>query len=168
MTPLYLRSGPGTEYPVLGVVSTRTVAEITGRSENGEWWQVRVPNDVALYELAWVPAPFIYNDGTDEVPVIQSPPAPVLIDSIEPSAGDPSALTLETVNFYSGPGNEWTLMGTLPANAQAIIVGASRDGDWYIIRIPLAVDPGGQAWVKAEFVEAEIKRSVPIMEPPAK
>jgi len=168
MTPLYLRSGPGTEYPVLGVVSTQAVAEITGHSDNGEWWQVRVPNEIALDELAWVPAPFIYNVGTDEVPLVQSPPAPELIDSIEPSAGDPSALTLETVNFYSGPGNEWTLMGTLPANAQAIIVGASRDGDWYIIRIPLAVDPGGQAWVKAEFVEAEIKRSVPIMEPPAK
>ena len=168
MTPLYLRSGPGLEYPVLSVISTQAVGEITGRSSNGEWWQMRAPTEIALDGLAWVPASFIYTVGTDAVPVVEPPPAPAPIDSIEPSAGDPQLITLEAVNFFAGPGNEWPLIGVLPADAQAVVRGASRDGDWYIIRIPLTVDPGGEAWVKAEFVEAKIVRSVPILEPPAK
>jgi uncharacterized protein YraI len=168
MAPQYLRSGPGQEYPVLGVVGMDTAGEITGVSPNGEWWQVRVPGKVSLDGLAWVPAAFIIPANTAEVPVVEPPAAPTLIKSVEPSAGDPSILTLETVNFFAGPGNEYPVLGVLPGNTKAIVRGISRDGDWYIIRIPLAVDSGGQAWIKAEFVEAEILRSLPIVEPPAK
>ena len=168
MTPVYLRSGPGLEYPVLGTASPDTIGEITGISANGEWWQLSVPLEVSLDGLAWVTAPFIFTANAGEVPVVEPPAVPKAVESIQPSAGDPSLLTLETVNFFAGPGNEWPLLGVLPGNAQAVVLGISPDSNWYIVRIPRAADPGGRGWVSAEFVEVELKRGVPIVEPPPK
>jgi uncharacterized protein YraI len=34
-----VRSGPGTDYPVVGTLKQGEVCEITGRNPAGDWWQ---------------------------------------------------------------------------------------------------------------------------------
>lgn len=168
MTPVFLRSGPGLEFPALATTSPSYPAEITGISPNGEWWQVRVPTHVSLDGLAWISAAFLYPFNTADIQVVEPPPAPKLVKPVVPSAGDPGILTTETVNYFAGPGNEWPLLGSLVANAPGVVLGISADGRWYIVRIPKADNPSGQGWVSAEFLEIDIQGGVPIVEPPPK
>ncbi len=41
-TPLNFRTGPGTNYDRISVLATGTVAPITGRTGDNQWWQIRV------------------------------------------------------------------------------------------------------------------------------
>ena len=49
-----LRSGPGTNYLLLGTVAPGAVGEVTGKSEDGLWWQVKVPTSFYAPGFAWV------------------------------------------------------------------------------------------------------------------
>ena len=64
-----IRSGPGTEYLTYGVVSEGTNFEVTGVSEDGGWWVVKIPQEIALDEQGWVSADFVDTVNTDGVPV---------------------------------------------------------------------------------------------------
>ena len=41
-----LRSGPGTEYLLLGTVAPGATGEVTGKSQDGLWWEVKVPTSL--------------------------------------------------------------------------------------------------------------------------
>ena len=71
---LNIRSGPGTNFPVVGVARNGDSGEIIGRSADGNWWVVSVPS--APGGMGWVSASFVTATGADEVPVIASPPPP--------------------------------------------------------------------------------------------
>lgn len=68
---IFLRSGPGTDYPSLGAASFGESGRVIGRSQDGQWWVVEVP------ELpdgqAWVAAAFVDVENVDNVPVIPAP-----------------------------------------------------------------------------------------------
>lgn len=72
-----VRTGPGTNFPVIGVAPFGREGEIIGRSANGAWWVVAVPS--AAGGMGWVSADFVAASGAEEVPVIASPPPPVVI-----------------------------------------------------------------------------------------
>lgn len=71
---LNVRSGPGTNFPVMGVARNGDSGEIIGRSADGNWWVVSVP--AAPGGMGWVSASFVTATGADDVPVIASPPPP--------------------------------------------------------------------------------------------
>ena len=48
-----VRTGPGTNYPVLGVAAPGASAAITGKSSDGAWWQVQDPDSV-FRERLWL------------------------------------------------------------------------------------------------------------------
>jgi uncharacterized protein YraI len=73
-----VRTGPGTNYTVLVVAPPGSTAEITGRSSDNAWWQVRVPTRVAASGLAWVSASFVVAQNTSNVPVVNAPPPPTV------------------------------------------------------------------------------------------
>jgi len=168
MAPVYLRGGPGLEYPALGVAEESIPLTITGASPNLEWWQVQVPPSISLDEQAWISAPFVFPTDVDGVPVVEPPPVPELVSPFEPGAGDPWVLPLDNIIAYDGPGNEYSALGMLPANVKALVVGVSPDGAWYIVRLPQSVSPNGQGWVDIAYVTAFLQRGVPVIEPPAK
>ncbi len=56
---LNLRLGPGLSHQVLGLLHTSTVLEITGRSEKGDWLQVKLSNGVS----GWVYAEYVQMDA---------------------------------------------------------------------------------------------------------
>jgi heat shock protein HslJ/uncharacterized protein YraI len=72
-----VRSGPGTNFPVIGVAPFGTEGEIIGRSADGRWWVVSVPS--APGGMGWVSADFVAASNAEDVPVIASPAPPVVI-----------------------------------------------------------------------------------------
>jgi uncharacterized protein YgiM (DUF1202 family) len=49
-----VRSGPGLDYAVEGFIADGQVAEVSGRSADGKWWQIVCPQDASGF--CWVPA----------------------------------------------------------------------------------------------------------------
>ncbi len=72
-----IRSGPGTNFPILGVAPFNATGEIIGRSADGRWWVVAVPS--APGGNGWVSADFVAASNAADVPIIASPPPPVVI-----------------------------------------------------------------------------------------
>ncbi len=72
-----VRSGPGTNFPVLGTARFGLEGEIIGRSANSRWWVVAVPS--APGGSGWVSADFVAVTDAADVPIIASPAPPVVI-----------------------------------------------------------------------------------------
>lgn len=47
LTPVRLRSGPGFNYAVEGVMRAGEQAHVTGRSADGQWWRVTCATDIS-------------------------------------------------------------------------------------------------------------------------
>ena len=168
MTPIYLRSGPDISYPVYGVAPSPNPVAITAASPNLEWYQVSVPQSVSRDGLAWVPAPFIAASEAEDVPVSDPPAIAPEVSTFEPGAGDSWARPLEHIFVFAGPGNEYPSPGFISANQKAVLSGVSRDGDWFIVRVPQTAIESGHGWVRADLVETLLQSSLPVIEPPAK
>lgn len=69
---LNVRSGPGTEFPVLTVLAAGSMTPIIGRVPANDWWQIR-----AGAIVGWVSAQFtnVYGNCTG-IPIVPSPPTP--------------------------------------------------------------------------------------------
>ena len=62
-----LRSGPGTEYDIIGSAPTGQLLEVIGRNEAGDW--------LALSSNSWI-ATFLVDNAPQELPVNDAPPTP--------------------------------------------------------------------------------------------
>lgn len=68
-----LRSGPGTDYEIVGTLSSGQSSEIVGRNADSSWWQVSAPAG-----LAWVAASMVTANNVDaSLPVVEASPAPI-------------------------------------------------------------------------------------------
>lgn len=72
-----VRTGPGTNFPVIGVAPYGAEGEIIGRSADSRWWVVSVPS--AAGGMGWVSADFVAVSNVEDVPIIASPAPPVII-----------------------------------------------------------------------------------------
>jgi heat shock protein HslJ/uncharacterized protein YraI len=71
---LNIRSGPGTNFPLIGAANRGDSATIVGRSEDGRWWVVEVPSLPG--GVGWVSADFVTAVNAENVPVVPAPPVP--------------------------------------------------------------------------------------------
>ena len=83
-----VRSGPGTQYDVVGIMPFGTQAPVVGRSQDGGWWVINVP--VTRNNQGWVAAEFVDAANAADVPVVMPPgdvpqPAPVIAFTAEPT-----------------------------------------------------------------------------------
>ncbi len=69
-----IRSGPGTNFPAVGLAPFNTTLAITGRSADSQWWVT--PIQGAPNNQGWVSASWVKTFNTSNVPVVQSPPPP--------------------------------------------------------------------------------------------
>ncbi|MCO5198279.1 MAG: META domain-containing protein [Anaerolineae bacterium] len=69
---IFLRTGPGTDYPYVGVAAEGDSGEIIGVSTDGQWWLVAAPNLPG--GQVWASAEFVSTTGTETVPVVAAPP----------------------------------------------------------------------------------------------
>jgi len=68
-SPINVRSGPGTDYDVVGALSYLEVRVIAGRAAQAAWWQIRMPDG----SLAWVTDELVAVSGyTGLVPLVDA------------------------------------------------------------------------------------------------
>jgi serine/threonine protein kinase len=80
-----VRSGPSTQFPVVGRLEQGQSQEVTGRNSSGEWWQVEFGG-----QLVWVAGAVVKLVGDlTAVPIIQGIPVP-------PSSQTPSPPSIPT------------------------------------------------------------------------
>ncbi len=86
-TPINVRSGPGTDYPVLDQLQPGQTAPVTGRNEDNSWWQISLESGVT----GWVFGQLVSLTGGGEgVPVAQVPPPPPSPTPAPQPAGGPA------------------------------------------------------------------------------
>jgi heat shock protein HslJ len=85
-----VRSGPGTNFPILGVARYGDEGEIVGVSADGGWWAVSVPS--APNGIGWVSADLVVATNAENVPVIESPPPPTAAPTAVPATPIPTAV----------------------------------------------------------------------------
>ncbi len=75
------RSGPGTAFPILNILTAGTPVTVSARSEDGLWWKVNPCGQTS----GWIFASFI-EPGFDPaaVPVLAGPPLPILVSTDTP------------------------------------------------------------------------------------
>lgn len=103
-TGLNVRSGPGTNFPVVGVARAGDQGELVGRSADGRWWAVSIPSVPG--GIGWVSADFVLPTNAESVPVIASPPTPVPTatplprPTATPAPVQPTATPSADINFW--------------------------------------------------------------------
>jgi len=77
LTGLNVRSGPSTNYPVIGRLAQGETARITGRDELSTWWQIEFSSPQG--NRGWVSGGSQYSSATNTqgVPVVPAPPLEV-------------------------------------------------------------------------------------------
>jgi len=71
-----VRTGPGLNYTVLSVAPPGATGEVSGKSADGQWWQVKISASYGTNGLAWVSAGYVSTSNTDGVPVVDAPAPP--------------------------------------------------------------------------------------------
>jgi heat shock protein HslJ len=79
-----VRSGPGTDYPIIGFANFGATGQVVGRSEDGQWWAT--PVSTAPTGLGWLSAAYVVVTGGEYVPVIAAPPPPPTATPVPPAA----------------------------------------------------------------------------------
>ncbi|MGW8318410.1 MAG: META domain-containing protein [Candidatus Promineifilaceae bacterium] len=104
-----VRTGPGSEYGVLGVARFGQSGRVVGVSEDGEWWVVYIPG--APNDQGWVSGQFVSVENADNVPVISAPPIelPPPTPTPAPTAPAPSEITFEASRTTINAGETATL-----------------------------------------------------------
>lgn len=92
-----LRSGPGTQFEIVGSMTLSQTVQISGKDQTGKWWQVNGPTGRA--NAAWIISEFVAVDKkapTDKLPVVEVKAAPAEISL-------PGAPALPPEGIYSPP-----------------------------------------------------------------
>lgn len=87
---LNVRSGPGVNFPVIGVAVYGDQSEIVGRSEDGAWWAVPLPSTAG--GIGWVSTDFVIALNTADVPVLEVAAPPIVIPTVEVPASTPTPM----------------------------------------------------------------------------
>jgi uncharacterized protein YraI len=97
-TDLNVRSGPDTSYEFVGLLLADRTADIIGRDEARQWWQIRF--EPAPGGIGWVTADPAYSTAinVESLPIVQAPPTPTGTPTQTPSATPllPTATPSET------------------------------------------------------------------------
>ncbi len=74
---VFLRTGPGTNYPYVGAAPFEETGEIIGVSQDGLWWLADAPNQPG--GEVWVSAEWVEVTGAENVPVVAAPTVELIL-----------------------------------------------------------------------------------------
>ena len=163
---VYVRTGPGPEYPAYGIAPAGTSGRVIGVSEDGLWWVVRLDPSVVGVGYGWVMAQYTQASNTTGLPVIANPQTAAPITPAPPASGAPTGTATDYVNIRTGPSTSYPILGVAPPGATGEIVGKSSDGGWWQVKIPTQYAASGLGWVSAGYVIAQNADSVPVATAP--
>lgn len=102
-----VRSGPGTNYRVLGLAAPGESAEVSGVSADGDWWQVVISSQYSVSGFGWVSASYVSTQNTAGVAVVDAPPPPPTVGATPPPASGTSSCSL--ISQTPEDGTEFTI-----------------------------------------------------------
>ena len=138
-----VRNGPGTDYAVIGPATFGQKYDITGQSEDGEWWRIEYDG-----QPGWIFAPFVEAAGAENVATVGSGEGPAQGRAVVTVNGE--------MNVREGPGTAYEIVGAATLGQEFPITGKNADGDWW------QIDFNGQTgWLYAPFVTAANTENVP-------
>ncbi len=162
----YIRSGPATNYPAYGIAQAGSSGLVIGKSEDGQWWAVRLnPQNVGA-GYGWVSAQFVTTANTTNVQTIQNPETFTVATPPPPAAGAATGTSTEYLNVRSGPGTNYPVLVAAPPNTTGEITGKSSDGQWWQVKVSTQYSSTGFGWVSAQFVIAQNTGNVPVVQAP--
>jgi len=150
-TQINVRAEPSTAGEVLGIIPANTKVEITGKDPGESWWQINYPQGAD--GKGWVTAQFVTTATGPEVPTIGGAEA-------DPNNGN-VAVIQQQLNVRSGPGTDFSSLGTLNPQDVVRLTGKDPNGAW--LQIEFAAGPDGKGWVNAAFVQAQGAGNLPII-----
>jgi uncharacterized protein YraI len=168
VSPLNVRTRPGTESEVITLVPDRVPVIIEGRNSIGNWILIHTQDngirgwvatrfvvfddgvnlDLIPVTNEWLtaaPAPVVTPENGGEVPVAENNTQPLP----PPPAGTAAGQTITTLNMRVGPGTGYDKVNQAPQGADIIIEGRNALGDWLLVRTP---DNTARGWVATRFV----------------
>ena len=157
-----IRSGPGTEYPVIGILAQGLSAEVIGVSADGTWWAIKYPP--ARNGQGWVLGQYVTAENTENVPVLPPPPVPtpttappVIITDWKGEYYDNRDLRGAPVEVRNDPEINFDWTGQPPAQGIApenysVRWTQSRNIPAGTYRFTVWVDDGVRLWVDGNLV----------------
>ena len=149
-----VRSGPGTNYTVVGQSSAGTVYEVTGKNSAGDWYRIQYDG-----EAAWVWAGLTDNRSLS-VPIVETPTAPpgrraAAGPAASPAHDGQTVVIEKTSQSYWAAPSEGDWMGTLipgpgkyavPPGTYVYVCTKTNNPVWHKILVPEA--PDGWVWIR--------------------
>ncbi len=153
-----LRSAPGEDADVIGLVAAGGRVNLSGRDATGNWYR--------LDDGPWIHADDLVDPPLDQVPIVtaETQPSPEGSEEAAPPADATdtgpqlqpaavAALVNADSNLRAGPGVEYDRVGGINFGEEASIVGISEDGEWYLLE--------SGAWIFAALVTEAV--DVPVV-----
>ncbi len=163
---VHVRSGPGLQYPVYGLLPPQTQANIVGISPDNQWWAVQVPTTTVADGIGWINGQYMTTTLTQGMPVITPPPLPEQVAIPTPPSSGAFVTTVEPVNVRSGPGTDYPTYGVAPIGTIAEAIGVSADGGWWEVNLPTSLAPSGTGWISGFYVTTQNVQNVPVIPAP--
>ncbi len=162
----FVRSGPANNYPAYGIAEAGSTGLVIGRSEDGQWWVVRLnPANVGV-GYGWVSAQYVTTANTAGVQTIQNPDTYTVAAPPPPASGAATGTATEYVNVRSGPGTNYPVLVVAPPGSTGEITGKSSDGAWWQFKISTEYSSTGFGWASASYVIPQGTENVPVVEAP--
>jgi len=130
---IQVRSGPSTDFPIIGVLRTGAVVDIVGQDPKTKWIEVATP-----FGNGWIQTQFVTLTGD----IFAAPNTDQFAYPVVKNVN-------YRVNIRSGPATDRSVVGVLPYLQYARIIGVNANGRWWKI-----TGDSGTGWVSASFVQA--------------
>ena len=162
---VFVRSGPGDQYPAYGIAEAGSKGLAIGVSEDGDWWVVRINPEIVGTGYGWVLKEFVDTENIEEaLPVIQTPPVPTTGELTPPDPNGPYGIANDYINVRSGPGMDYPALVVAAPGAAGEISGKSADNAWWQVKVSTDFSADGFAWVHGAYVLAFNVENVPVVE----
>ncbi len=162
----YVRSGPAANYPAYGTALAGATARVIGKSEDGQWWVVRINPKNVGEGYGWVSGQYVTTKNTANIQTIQNPETYPVAAPVTPATGAPTATTTDYVNVRSGPSTNYPVLVVAPPNTTGEVTGKDASGAWYQVKVPAQYSGTGLGWVSASYVVPQNASNVPIVAAP--
>jgi uncharacterized protein YraI len=161
----YVRTGPGEIYPAYGIAKVGMTARVIGKSDDGLWWQVKLPTELVGEGNGWVNGAYVTATNVSAVPVVPDPPLPPVIQVTPLQEGDPYLIALTGVNVRTAPSTDAEVIGVAPVGYQFKVTGVTADGNWYRVELPADKVGTDTGWMSADYVYAYNVEGVEVVTP---
>ena len=151
-----IRTGPGTEYPVMQLLVENRTYKIIGESSDDLWWQIIIGSDPRTDKTGWVYKDLVSSENVESVPTalvsIVLTPVPN-----QQNKQESTLVGYTDINVRGGPGTNYPVLGIVSIGHEYTITGRDPPGDWWQISYN-----GQKGWVFSNLVAASNTENVQV------